>query len=190
MEIELKVLFFICTLCIDSLWSLFQLQLSVVATCPCSGSSQTSEMTFMFCWVIWHNAEKIHWNWSQNDDTDVKKNVWPVQWRGSAGASLCTPPPVSLHSPPPGPHRDLDLELPQCLRRLRCLLSPNIPGDHKSPKSQSHCLSGLYNLCSEQHPLSLDPRLEWGKTCNTEKNMKEQQNHNLQKQHNSSIYLM
>ena len=29
-----------------------------------------------------------------------------------------------------------------------------------SPKSQSHCLSGLYNLYSEQHPLSLDPRFE------------------------------
>ena len=26
-----------------------------------------------------------------------------------------------------------------------------------SPKSQSHRLSGLYNLYSEQHPLSLDP---------------------------------
>ena len=30
-----------------------------------------------------------------------------------------------------------------------------------APKSQSHCLSGLYNLYSEQrHPLSLDPRVE------------------------------
>ena len=38
-----------------------------------------------------------------------------------------------------------------------------------SPKSQSHCLNGLYNLYYEQHPLSLD-RFEWGKTCHVEKN--------------------
>ena len=38
-----------------------------------------------------------------------------------------------------------------------------------SPKSQPHCLSGLYNLCSGRHSLSLDPRFRWGKTCYTEK---------------------
>ena len=32
-----------------------------------------------------------------------------------------------------------------------------------SPKLQSHCLNGLYNLYSEPYPLSLDPRFEWGK---------------------------
>ena len=32
-----------------------------------------------------------------------------------------------------------------------------------SQKSQSHCLNGLHNLYSERHPLSLDPRFEWGK---------------------------
>ena len=37
-----------------------------------------------------------------------------------------------------------------------------------SPKSQSHCLSVLYNLYSEQHPLSLDPRFEWGKTSHVD----------------------
>uniref|UniRef100_A0A671TY36 non-specific serine/threonine protein kinase n=1 Tax=Sparus aurata TaxID=8175 RepID=A0A671TY36_SPAAU len=29
-----------------------------------------------------------------------------------------------------------------------------------SPKSQSHCLSGLYNLCSEQHPLKVKKTME------------------------------
>ena len=37
-----------------------------------------------------------------------------------------------------------------------------------SPKSQSHCLNGLYSLYSEQHPLSLDPRFEWGKTSHVD----------------------
>ena len=31
-------------------------------------------------------------------------------------------------------------------------------------KSQSHCLSWPYNVCSEQHPLSSDPRFDWGAT--------------------------
>ena len=39
-----------------------------------------------------------------------------------------------------------------------------------SSKTQSHCLSGLYNLCSEQHPLSLHPQFQWGKTCHIDKN--------------------
>lgn len=30
---------------------------------------------------------------------------------------------------------------------------------------ESHCLIGLYNLYGESHPLSLDGRFEWGKTC-------------------------
>ena len=30
------------------------------------------------------------------------------------------------------------------------------------PKSQSHCLSGFYNLYSERHRLSSEPWLEWG----------------------------
>ena len=34
-----------------------------------------------------------------------------------------------------------------------------------SPKSQSHCLSGLYIFFSEGQPLSLDPRYKWGQTC-------------------------
>lgn len=32
----------------------------------------------------------------------------------------------------------------------------------------SHCLCGLYNLYSEQHSQSLDPRFEWRKTCHVE----------------------
>lgn len=39
-----SLLFLFSTVCFDSLWSLFQLQFSVGATCPCSGWSQTSEM--------------------------------------------------------------------------------------------------------------------------------------------------
>ena len=38
-----------------------------------------------------------------------------------------------------------------------------------SLKSQSHCPSGLQSLYSEWHPLSLDLRLEWGKTSHMEK---------------------
>lgn len=38
-----------------------------------------------------------------------------------------------------------------------------------SPKSQSHCLSGLYKQYNERHP-RLDPRFEWGKTFRIEKN--------------------
>lgn len=38
-----------------------------------------------------------------------------------------------------------------------------------SQKSKSNCLSRLYNLYSEPHPLCLDPRTEWGKTCHVEK---------------------
>ena len=37
-----------------------------------------------------------------------------------------------------------------------------------SPKLQSHCHNGLYNLYSERHPLSLDSQLEWGKTCHVD----------------------
>ena len=35
------------------------------------------------------------------------------------------------------------------------------------PKSKSHCLRGHYNLYSEWHHLSLDPRFGWGKICHT-----------------------
>ena len=38
-----------------------------------------------------------------------------------------------------------------------------------SPKSKGHCLSGVYNLKREQHPLSSDPRFDCGKTCHIEK---------------------
>ena len=34
-----------------------------------------------------------------------------------------------------------------------------------TPKSQAHCLNGLYNLYSERHPLPLDPWFDWGQTC-------------------------
>lgn len=34
-----------------------------------------------------------------------------------------------------------------------------------SLKSQSHCLSGIYNLYNQWHPLSLDSWVELGKTC-------------------------
>ena len=37
-----------------------------------------------------------------------------------------------------------------------------------SPKSQLHHLNGSYSLYSEWHPLSLDPRFEWGKTCHVD----------------------
>lgn len=49
------------TECLDSLWSLFLLRLSVVATCPCS--SQTSEMILKIQWLVCHQVLKIHRNW-------------------------------------------------------------------------------------------------------------------------------
>ena len=56
-----------------------------------------------------------------------------------------------------------------------------------SPKSQSHCLSGLYNLYSEQHPLSLDPRFELGKTSHVDG--KKNNGRNLRKSHRGGIPL-
>ena len=37
-----------------------------------------------------------------------------------------------------------------------------------SPKSQSHCFNVLYDLYSEQHPLSLNPPLERWETCHVD----------------------
>ena len=59
---------------------------------------------------------------------------------------------------------------------ITCLLAPCHHKGHRCPlsnqinliympKSQWHCLNGLYNLYNEQYPLSLDPWFEWGKTC-------------------------
>lgn len=46
-----------------------------------------------------------------------------------------------------------------------------------SPKSKLHYLRRLYNLLSEGHPLSPDPRLEWGKPCMLRE--KKQKNNNI-----------
>ena len=50
-----------------------------------------------------------------------------------------------------------------------------------SPKSQSHCLNGLYNLHSERHPLSSDPPFKWGTTCRVDG--KTNDGRNLRKSH-------
>lgn len=58
-----------------------------------------------------------------------------LQWCGSAAAIRCTTTLRSRHSSPPGRHRDLDPERPQCLRRQRCLLSPNKSENRSQVKS-------------------------------------------------------
>ena len=57
----------------------------------------------------------------------------------------------------------------------------------KPPKSQSHCVNGLYNLYSEQHPLSIGPHFEWGKMYHIDK--KEKIENNLRKSHRGQIPL-
>ena len=63
-----------------------------------------------------------------------------------------------------------------------------------SQKSQSHWLSGLYNLYSGQHSLSLDARFRWGKTCYTEKEKmlltgEQNDERNLRKRHRGGVPL-
>ena len=64
-----------------------------------------------------------------------------------------------------------------------------------SPKSQSHCRSGLYNLYSEQHPLSLDLRFDWGRTSHVDgekkpfNRVKKNDGRNLWKSHRGGIPL-